>query len=131
MTTFVVDAGAVLQLVSEPVKISSEHDLPAAALLRSQALSRLHEAASRAEISAKVAHEHRARIRQLPIRLLGDAVLQRRAWDVADQLGWASTYKAEYIALTQLHGEALVTLDEELVTSVVGIVSTAPIDAHR
>jgi predicted nucleic acid-binding protein len=87
MTKFVVDAGAVLQLVSAPVQISSQHELLAPTLLRSQALSLLHEAASRGEITAKVAHEHRARIRRLPIRLLGDAVLQRRAWEIADQLG--------------------------------------------
>jgi hypothetical protein len=41
----------------------------------------------------------------MPIRLLGDAVLRRRAWDLADQLGWASTYDAEYVALTQLQAD--------------------------
>jgi hypothetical protein len=30
----------------------------------------------------------------MKIRLLGDAVLQHRAWELADQLGWASTYNA-------------------------------------
>ena len=49
----------------------------------------------------------------MPIRLLGDAVLRRRAWEVADQLGWASTYDAEYVALTQLQADAFVTLDAE------------------
>jgi len=67
----------------------------------------------------------------MKIRLLGDGVLRRRAWDVADQLGWASTYNAEYIALTQLQGDAFVTLDVELARSVEGIVATASIDALR
>jgi indolepyruvate ferredoxin oxidoreductase alpha subunit len=67
----------------------------------------------------------------MPIRLLGDAVLRRRAWDIADQLGWASTYNAEYVALTQLQADALVTLDAELARSVEGIVTTASIDALR
>jgi len=31
----------------------------------------------------------------MPIKLLGDAVLRRRAWDLADRLGWASTYEAD------------------------------------
>jgi hypothetical protein len=53
-------------------------------------------------------------INKLPIRLLGDGVLRRRAWEIADQLGWPSTYAAEYFALTQLQADALVTLDEEL-----------------
>jgi predicted nucleic acid-binding protein len=67
----------------------------------------------------------------MPIRLLGDAVLQRPAWDLADQLGWASTHNAEYVALTQLQADAFVTLDAELARSVEGIVATASIDALR
>jgi predicted nucleic acid-binding protein len=50
---------------------------------------------------------------------------------VADQLGWASTYDAEYVALTQLQADAFVTLDEDLARSVEAIVSTASIDALR
>ena len=69
------------------------------------------------------------RIGRMPIRLLGDAVLRRRAWELADQLGWASTYDAEYLALTQLQADAFVTLDAELARSVEGIVTTASIDA--
>jgi predicted nucleic acid-binding protein len=34
----------------------------------------------------------------VPIRLLGDAVLRRRTWNLAEQLGWAETYDAEYVA---------------------------------
>jgi predicted nucleic acid-binding protein len=67
----------------------------------------------------------------MPIRLLGDAVLRRRAWDLADRLGWASTFNAEYVALTQLQADAFVTLDMELARSVEGIVATASIDALR
>jgi predicted nucleic acid-binding protein len=67
----------------------------------------------------------------MEIRLLGDAMLRRRAWDIADQLGWDSTYDAEYLALTQLQADALVTLDVELTRSVRGIVETASIDALR
>jgi predicted nucleic acid-binding protein len=52
-------------------------------------------------------------------------------WEVADRLGWASTYNAEYVALTQLQADALVTLDAELARSVEGIVATASIDALR
>ena len=58
-------------------------------------------------------------------------MLQRRAWELADQLGWASTYDAEYIALTQLQADAFVTLNAELARSVEGIVAIASIDALR
>jgi predicted nucleic acid-binding protein len=131
MTRFVVDCGAVLHLVSEGIEVRAEHELVAPTLLRSQTLSALHEAAHRGEISAEVALDRLARIQALSIRLLGDAVLRRRAWDLAEQLGWAETYDAEYVALTQLQADALVTLDAELGRRVEGIVPTATIEALR
>ena len=131
MTRFVVDAGAVLHLVSAEIEISDEHELLAPTLLRSQTLSTLHEAVQRGEIPAKVAREHLARIGKMKIRLLGDAVLRGRAWDLASKLGWASTYNAEYVALTQLQADAFVTMDAELARSVEGLVTTASIDALR
>jgi indolepyruvate ferredoxin oxidoreductase alpha subunit len=67
-------------------------------------------------------------IGRMPIRLLGDAVLRRRAWEVADQLGWPSTYNAEYVALTQLQADLSVIMDTELARSVEGIVATASSD---
>jgi predicted nucleic acid-binding protein len=131
LTRFVVDAGAVLHLASAGTEVSAEHELLAPTLLRSQTLSALHEAVQRGEIPADVAREQLARIGKMPIRLLGDAVLRRRAWEVADQLGWASTYDAEYVALTQLQADAFVTMDAELARSVEGVVATAPLDALR
>jgi len=82
----VVDASAVLHLAGAGIKVSARHKLLAPTLLRSQVLSALHEA----------------------VRLLGDAVLRRRAWELAD---------------------AFVTLDIELARSVEGIVATASIDS--
>jgi predicted nucleic acid-binding protein len=129
MTRFVVDAGAVLHLASAEIEVPGPHELLAPTLLRSQTLSTLHEAVQRGEIPADVARERLTRIGKMPIRLLGDAVLRRRAWELADQLGWASTYDAEYVALTQLQADAFVTMDVELARSVEGIVETASIDA--
>jgi predicted nucleic acid-binding protein len=131
VTRFVVDSSAVLHLASSGIEVSGEHELLAPTLLRSQTLSALHEAVQRGEIPADVARDRLARIGQMSIRLLGDAVLRRRAWDLADQLGWASTYDAEYVALTQLQANAFVTLDAKLARSVEGIVPIAPIDALR
>lgn len=131
MTRFVVDAGVVLHLVSAGIEVSGEHELLAPTLLRSQTLSALHEAVQRGEIPAEVARDRLARIGRMPIRLLGDGVLRRRAWEVADRLGWASTYDAEYVALTQLQADAFVTLDAELARKLEGIVVTAPIEALR
>ncbi len=131
MTRFVVDASAVLHLAAEGIEVAPEHQLLAPTLLRSQTLSALHESVQRGEIPADVARDRLARIGRMPIRLLGDGVLRRRAWEIADRLGWASTYDAEYVALTQLQADAFVTLDVELARRVEGIVPTASIEALR
>ena len=126
-----VDCGAVLHLASEEIEVPAEHELLAPTLLRSQTLSALHEALHRGEISADLALEQLERIWTMPIRLLGDAVLRRKAWRLAEQLGWAETYDAEYVTLTQLQADAFITLDAELARQVEGIVSIATIDALR
>jgi predicted nucleic acid-binding protein len=131
VTRFVVDCGVVLRLVSEGIEVSAEHDLLAPTLLRSQTLSALHEAVHGGEIPPDVALDRVARIQAMPIRLLGDAVLRRNAWRIADELGWAETYDAEYVALTRLQADAFVTLDRELVRRLEGIVPTATIEALR
>ena len=131
MTRFVVDASAVTHVASKRLEISGDHELLAPTLLRSQTLSMLHAAVHRGELAADVALNLLERIWRMRIRLLGDAVLRRRAWEVAEQMGWADTYNAEYVALTQLQADAFVTRDAQLARSVKGIVATASIDALR
>lgn len=128
MTRFVLDSDAVLHVVAEEIAVAPRHELLAPTLLRSHVLSALHEAARRGELSADEARDRLARVRQLKIRLLGDAVLQRVAWQVADRLGWDETYTAEYIALTQLQADAFVTRDRKLARDVRELVTTATID---
>jgi predicted nucleic acid-binding protein len=131
MTRFVVDAGALLHLVSEEIEVSPDHEILAPTLVRSQFLSLLHEAVHRGELQDDVARDRLERIQQIKIRLLGDAVLRRNAWRIADQMGWAETYTAEYLALTKLQADAFVTLDAKLAKRVQGIVATATIDDLR
>ena len=69
------------------------------------------------------------RINSLKVRFLGDKVLQRKAWKVADRLGWETTYDAEFVALTQLQADVFVTSDGDLARAVSGLVETATIDA--
>jgi predicted nucleic acid-binding protein len=128
MTRFVVDAGVVLHLASTDLEVRAGHQLLAPTLLRSQTLSALHEAVHRGEVPGDVGRQRLARIGRMPIRLLGDAVLRRRAWELADRLGWASTYDAEYLALTQLQADAFVTLDPELASSAERLVTVASIE---
>ena len=71
------------------------------------------------------------RINSLNVRFLGDRVLQRQAWEVADELGWDTTYDAEYVALTMLQADALVTSNRELAREISDLVETVSIDALR
>ena len=128
MTRFVVDSGVVIRLASQGLEVASEHELLAPTLLRSQTLSALHEAVHRGEIPEHEAREQLERIWEMKIRLLGDAVLRRNAWRIAEQLGWSETYIAEYVALTKLQADAFVTLDVGLARQVEGVVPTATID---
>jgi predicted nucleic acid-binding protein len=131
MSKFVVDAGAVLHLVTEGIVVGAEHELLAPTLLRSQVLSTLHEAVSRGDLPADVARERLAQVNKIKIRLLGDAVMRRRAWELADSLGWWETYGAEYVALTQLQADALVTTNQEFARALDGVVTVASVDDLR
>lgn len=75
-----------------------------------------------------VALERLEQLWQIKIRLLGDAALRRTAWKIADQLEWESTFDAEYVAFTQLQGDAFVTLDTDLARRVEGVVAIATVN---
>jgi predicted nucleic acid-binding protein len=131
MTRFVVDCDTLLRIAAGEIEVDAEHKLVAPTLVRSQALSKLYEASQRGEISAAEGLERVTRINSLKVRFLGDKVLQRTAWRVADQFGWETTYDAEFVALTQLQADVFVTSDVELARAVSGVVETATIDALK
>ncbi|MBU8828817.1 type II toxin-antitoxin system VapC family toxin [Mycolicibacterium goodii] len=114
MTTFVVDAPTAVSLATLGAAIPREHSLTAPTLLRSQALALVFGSVQRGEIDERAGRKILDDIRGLRIRLLGDRVLQGRAWRIAAELGWPDTYRAEYIALTQLQADVLATADRTL-----------------
>jgi indolepyruvate ferredoxin oxidoreductase alpha subunit len=129
MTRFVVDCDTLLRIAAGEVQVAAGHQLVAPTLVRSQALAALYERARRGEITAGEGIERVTRINSLKVRFLGDKVLQRTAWKVADELGWDTTYDAEFVALTQLQADVFVTSDADLARAVSGLVETATIDA--
>ena len=131
MTRFVVDADTLLRIAAGEIEVAAGHQLLAPTLVRSQALSALYEAARRGEVSAADGLERVTRINSLKVRFLGDKVLQRTAWRIADQLGWETTFDAEFVALTQLQADVFVTSDRDLARVASGLVETATIDALR
>jgi len=131
VTRFVVDCETLLRIAAGEIDVAREHKLVAPTLVRSQALSALYEAARRGEISTTQGIERVTQINSLNVRFLGDKVLQRKAWKIADQQGWETTYDAEFVALTQLRADVFVTSDSDLARAVSGLVKTATIDALR
>jgi predicted nucleic acid-binding protein len=131
VTRFVVDCDALLRIAAGEIAVAAEHQLLAPTLVRSQALSTLYQEARRREISAAEGLERVTRINSLKVRFLGDKVLQRTAWRIAEQLGWETTDDAESVALTQLQADVFVTSDLDLARAVSGLVATATVDALR
>ena len=129
MTRFVVDCDTLLRIAAGEIDVAPGHQLVAPTLVRSQALAALYESARRGEISAAEGMERVTKINSLKVRFLGDKVLQRTAWRVADQLGWETTFDAEFVALTQLQADAFVTSNRDLARAVSDLVDTATISA--
>ncbi|HJS27608.1 MAG TPA: type II toxin-antitoxin system VapC family toxin [Actinomycetota bacterium] len=131
MTRFVVDCDSLLRIAAGEIEVAAEHKLIAPTLVRSQALAALYESARRGEISAAEGLERVTRLNSLKVRFLGDKVLQRKAWKVADELGWETTYDAEFVALTQLQADVLIASDGDLARAASQLVETATIDSLR
>ncbi|MDH3248059.1 MAG: hypothetical protein OEQ47_03825 [Acidimicrobiia bacterium] len=124
MTVYVVDAYAAIDLVRRGYDGGSEWELFAPTLLRSQVLAILHAELVAGRGEARQVLDLAEQACRLPRRLLGDAVLRQTAWAIATEQGWAETCDAEYIALTRLHGEALIAGGDKLRERAAGLVRT-------
>jgi predicted nucleic acid-binding protein len=129
MARYVIGPDVAIRLAHDEVVIRGGHQILAPAILRSQVLSLLYQAVGRGEMTRRDAERRLSYVRGLRIRLLGDRVLQEVAWEAAGLLGWPDTFDAEYVALTQLHADALITLDRRLAHAVKDLVTVAPIEA--
>jgi predicted nucleic acid-binding protein len=89
-------------------------DLCAPPLMWSEATSALHEHTWRRELDAEAANLARSRLIDVGVTPKTHPGLAAEAWRVADELGWARTYDAEYVALASLLKCRLVTIDGRL-----------------
>lgn len=116
----VVDASVAIAASHSPIGFArfKTHDLVAPQLLLVETSSVLHEMAWREEITPARARTMLDRVVGAPIGIRSPAKLLKAAWDLADEMGWAKTYDAQYVALARLLNCKLVTLDERLIRGI-------------
>jgi|SRR5579859_3878156 len=95
----------------------AKEQLVAPYLMWSEATSVLHELRWRKEISEELANLALDRLVAADVSPRRPKGLTAEAWRIADQLGWAKTYDAEYLALARLLSCRLLTIDAKLKAS--------------
>lgn len=114
----VVDASLLVEWCAAPgedeLKTLIADELCAPPLMWTEARSALHERVWRGELGVEEAGNARARLENAGVELKTHPGLGDEAWRIADALGWAKTYDAEYVALASLLGCRLVTVDARL-----------------
>ena len=128
MARYVIDAPTLLYLVDAGLQVGPGHQLVAPNSIRSEALELLLRevrAGKRTEAAALTAHE---RMTEIKMRLLGDRVSRRVAWQLARARDWDALRDAEYLAITRLQADALVTVDPRLAAAASDTVAVASVD---
>lgn len=129
MARYTIDAPTLVRLASGGVELDTRHQLVAPSAIRSDALQLLLDDVLRGvreDGDVRAIHE---RVTEIKLRVLGDRVSRWTAWKIARERGWDSIADAEYMAITRLQADALVTVDPRLRAKAKGVVPQAPLRA--
>jgi predicted nucleic acid-binding protein len=129
MARYVIDAVTLLHLVDNALAVDPGHQLVAPNVIRSEALQLLWRDVRRGKRTDRAALEAHERITELKMRLLGDRVSRATAWKIARQEDWDTLRDAEYLAVTRLQADALVTVDPDLAAKAQSVVPVAALRA--
>ena len=112
----VLDASTVFDALQfdRAFRVFRGDELVAPHVMWCEVRSALHESVFRGELSDGDGLDRVHRLEEAPIRPKSHRLLGLTAWQIADQMGWAKTYDAEYVALARLLRCRLVTSDDRL-----------------
>jgi predicted nucleic acid-binding protein len=128
MTRFAIDPPTFLRLARDERPVSATHQLVAPNSLRTKALELLLGEVNAGRLSEREALAVHERLTELKVRLLGDRVSRRTAWNLAREHGWDTLADAELLAVAVLQADALVTVDRALAAKARGVVELAAYD---
>ena len=116
MARFIVDANVIVQACIDEAGLGPlrGHDLLAPPVMASETVSTLREMRFRGEISQQLGRAALGSFLAMEYEVQHPPGLWEAATDVAQRLGWAKTYDAEYVALARILGSPLVTLDARM-----------------
>jgi predicted nucleic acid-binding protein len=112
----VLDSSAALRasMSTDAQRALAAHELIGPPLLWSEVCSAVHEALWRRDLDRTAADATLASFQALGVRRRAPARLHREAYAVANELGWAKTYDAEFVALARLESAKVLTTDSRL-----------------
>jgi len=128
VTRFAVDPDAFLSIARSDRPVHASHQLVAPNSLRSRALELLLTEVRSGGLEERAALEIHERLTETKVRLLGDRVSRRTAWDLARRHDWADLRDAEYLAVASLQADALVALGTSLADKAAGLVPLVDIE---
>jgi predicted nucleic acid-binding protein len=129
MARYVLDAPTLLHLLDRDLTVDPGHQLVAPSSIRSEALQLLLLDVRRDARTEKDALRTHERVTELKMRLLGDRASRGTAWRIAREHDWETLRDAEYLAVTRLQADALVTVDPGLAAKATDVVPLAPLEA--
>ena len=129
MARYVIDAPTLLHLLDGELPLDPAHQLVAPNTIRSEAMQLLLGEVRRGERAESAALRVHERITELKMRLLGDRVSRATAWRIARERDWDTLRDAEYLAVTRLQADALVTVDPALAAKAENVVPLAPLQS--
>ncbi len=129
MARYVIDAQTLLHLLDGDLTVDPGHQLVAPSSIRSEALQLLLDDVRRGARTDKEALQVHERVTERKIRVLGDRASRGTAWRIARAQDWDTLRDAEYLAVTRLQADALVTVDPALAAKASDVVPVAPLQA--